>query len=384
MKTKRRILFVLGILFISIILIWLLSISAKFSNPLAFRLKGSAAEKLLSRLKWNYIDGKKINENLLAVYQKPTNKPDPVELCEKISFGNDKYTCLALVNKDELICDKISETYARDRCYKSTFEAKGVSSSSVCEKLESAFSKEKCFDELGVKMLDPLLCEKAKSICEEEVQSGRTDTVCIADGCLSEVAQAKKDITICEKIDDKYYKNVSCYIGIAEETRDYSACGKIEKDLDVGLNAPPGTTGSDVINICNQRVKNAIAKNKAKSENNISYCKEIKSVNEGWDISEDCYYEIATDKKDISVCKKITNESKQAECIAVINNPHACARVADGGCCSTLSFRQSCFNKAAISLEDPAFCGAAGLDDSKDDCYFSIALKLANIQIKSR
>ncbi len=367
---KRKILFIVGILFFSIIVLGTLHIPSEFFNPMDSGLTGISSKNFLSWLKWEIIENKKINEGLLPVYQKPVYKSDPILLCEKISQAEKRYTCLALVKENKEICSEINGIESLDQCHFLIDETRGINSPPICERMESMSQKEKCYEKLAIKLGDPSLCEKAKAIREEE-----TDMEYPSDPCLLQVALAKKDISVCEKIEDQYYKNAMCYVRIAEETQDLSVCEKIEKNGYIGRNAPTGFETADLIDMCYQGVKNSIAKNKAKIEKDISFCKELKSF-----FREDCYYEVALAKNDASICREITTECKQAECIAVIKNPYACERCVDTGCCSISSLRQTCYNKSAISLEDPTFCGDAG-DDSKNDCYFNLALKFADIKI---
>lgn len=351
-----------------IILLLLIILPLVFFVPLYFSKGGQGVneENFSSLLKWRLFEGGEIKIELLPLYEKKNLSIDPISLCEKISWEEKKNTCFALLKNDKQFCDKIENTEYKDRCYFSLSKINDIYSPEICERMETRHEKENCYWETASLLQDSSLCKKTGDLINN---------------CVFNVAVTSNNFSICEEIEMRYdfdreYKN-QCFIKVAKKSKDVSVCEKVEI--------------KNWKKSCRQKVENSILKEKAKNENPF-LCEKVKGDNlwsgdpfskliEKYIKKDNCYYEVAVSTKNVSLCKKIKNQCFQAECIGVLENPFACEKCRDEACCSVSSLRQACYNKAAISMKDEELCGYAGIDGSKNDCYFNLALKIGNINI---
>ncbi|MDD5145603.1 MAG: hypothetical protein PHF44_02075 [Candidatus Pacebacteria bacterium] len=365
---KKKVLIIIGILpaFLLVALIALFFILRVIAPPdeMGFGWDGISSNGTLPWLKWTILDQKQINQKLLPLYA-PAQNFDPLALCEKITSNEEKFTCLAIIKNDKKICDNINDSDEKNYCDLKLDEVAGLSPA-LCEQREG-YLKQECYATLAINEKDPSFC-------------GKIDDGVDKDLCFYNVAVEAENKTFCERIaDENFYYMESCFMAVAEKNGDFATCDEI--------------ADSQKKKSCKQDIKNSMLQNKAISENSPSLCNQIKSPDGGISallnendekkyLRDNCYYETAIANKNAEICKKIKEECQQAICIAEIKNPYACERCKDEACCGVISMRQSCYNKAAISLEDPSFCGDATITQGKNECYFLIALKSAGIDIK--
>lgn len=112
--------------------------------------------------------------------------------------------------------------------------------------------------------------------------------------CYVESGIAKKDLSICPKIEYRYYNIYifDCYAGIAAAEKDESICIKID----------------------DQYYKNECYGNLGSIKHDLSICDKISSINSSSLQKDACYMDIGVFEQDFSICDKIQSEYHKKIC----------------------------------------------------------------------
>jgi len=239
------------------------------------------------------------------------NERKAVSVCNKITKKEWKDNCLAVVKKDFTLCTGLlSDKYQDALCYRVVAVAKA----------------------------DPSVCEKI------EVNK---------DSCYAEVAKTKPDISLCNKVVAKSSKN-RCYWNVADAKQDSSFCQNIIDDQDL-KNRCLATIGSDSLlcdKINNQPERNSCYLNIAIKKNDQSLCEKMDETEivEEWkqDTQIICMATVSGDK---SLCEKINRESE----------------------------KEDCYFGVAVEKKDDSLCEKTGI--AKDECYWNISLGILKLSI---
>ena len=149
----------------------------------------------------------------------------------------------ALQTNDIAVCKKITDRGQRDGCVDQLTVRKAVvaKDASLCQQVRSKDWKEGCYERLALLLKEPLLCSMAgtKILCFSEVAVATMDPdLCEHSGefmgsCLRDVAIARKETSICERITNPTDKT-SCFTWMAETMKDPNICEFIieQKDRD--------------------------------------------------------------------------------------------------------------------------------------------------------
>jgi len=146
----------------------------------------------------------------------------------------------------------------------------------ACEKIEYDYGRDECFSRLGAELKDQTMCYRVgethtRSYCLTKVAvSTKNVALCgdmgadtgAAEDCVTKVAVVSKDANLCEDLDD--YPRILCIRSVASALGDESLCLKIEYG------------GS----------------------------------------RDECYKRLAGDKKDPSLCEKVSTEKGKYYCRA--------------------------------------------------------------------
>ena len=187
------------------------------------------------------------------------------ELCEQDEF------CLkqvARANLDERVCERILEESQKSRCSDSVFRAKAQKEldESYCKKITNQEEENACYSKLAELQNDGAFCDMISDEgkrrychrtyivpetveecgydarrCKEKVAVMKIDPeICIdiggdqGDICLGKVAEAKKDETICARIEFKELSLAGqpnrineCYSDVAKAKNDPTICEKV-------------------------------------------------------------------------------------------------------------------------------------------------------------
>ncbi len=178
---------------------------------------------------------------------------------------------------------------------------------SICDKtwqgVQYQKTKDWCYTDVAVDKKDISICEKIQNQDNKE-------------GCYSGVAEAKQDISICEKIHDQDCKD-ECYVSVAKAKQDISICEKMEqnpykayKELCYSKVAFAKQDPTICVQIQYQNIRDDCYFSVAAIKENISICDKIqRNFNK-----ESCYLEVASRKQDISICDKIHDQGIKDLC----------------------------------------------------------------------
>ena len=170
----------------------------------------------------------------------------------------------------------------------------------TCEDI-TIVSKDECYWHVARLNNDASLCEK------------------INDGfykgmCLKDTIAAIKNSNACEKIEDKEYRN-KCYLNIAEQTSDSNICEKIDDDSlkekcyfwvaeqKGSIGTCEGITDSNLQAMCYVEV--------ARKTEDVSYCDKITDSH----IGDKCYRDVGIQTNNPILCEKIIEEQAKQKCL---------------------------------------------------------------------
>jgi hypothetical protein len=103
--------------------------------------------------------------------------------------------------------------------------AKELREPQFCERINNLEHRgSHCITPLAVELKDETLCERAPSTRYASAKE-------VIERCISNVAEAKADASLCESLTLQYYKN-ACYSGVAPTLKDISLCDSIDVAAD--------------------------------------------------------------------------------------------------------------------------------------------------------
>lgn len=193
----------------------------------------------------------------------------------------------------------------------------------------------------AIKKKDPKLCLKM------------TEDVSRKERCLSAVAEAKEDVSVCDMIEAEKEKDF-CVSKVAIVKGDAGICESITNDSKKG--------------ICYNTI--------AKSSSNENLCEKIPSER----TQGDCYKDIAIEKNDEAICDKIKD---------TFNGPHCYIAIAksknDASICEKIEGNASniagCYEGLATQNEDESLCDKIKEDRYRDGCLDALASRKVDISI---
>jgi len=189
------------------------------------------------------------------------------------SISND-----AIIKKDPAICGKIADPSRRHGCY--SIIAQETEDYTVCDlditSTDNRTLRGYCYWEVAAKLNDLTVCDRLD-------EAGR-------DGCYMQVATGRKNLSVCDKIPpgDSAFNTASCYRSYAVVYRQPEICDRISDE-----------SSRDY---CHSRV----AEDEA-LRGNPSACEDIKE-------RDNCYYTVATIRKNQSLCEKIQDSATRETC----------------------------------------------------------------------
>ncbi len=157
----------------------------------------------------------------------------------------------------------------------------------ICNFVHDDFSQSICYTKIASLRGDTSLCYKKFTL------DGSTNNIASLNGCLSNVAQAKNDSSICSDIKDEYLLN-ECFSKIAYNINNAELCSQTTTDKD---------EGQCLLSI-------------ARIRNDMTICESIQYQEK----KDSCYYNFALDRKESSLCKKIINPSTYNYCLMYAGN----------------------------------------------------------------
>ena len=178
---------------------------------------------------------------------------------------------------------------------------------------------------------------------------------------ISDIAIFEKDNNNCEKISEKREKE-ECYTNYAKFSMNERDCNKIN---DV-----------DVRNSCKIYVKEVL--------DTVAECEKIEDTLRY--SRSTCFEDIATDIKNVELCKKATSYlDMEYMCIFYIaqdtRNEEFCSYLSDEPMGEYNTYRDSCYKKMAFVKKDEKICLLVESRNAKDLCYAEVASRTINAEI---
>jgi len=208
--------------------------------------------------------------------------PKTMEVCDAMhsttgSYNSPKDGCYLSIAEEtgsKLACDRMkSDLPRRNLCYKKVARIK--KDSGTCEGIQNEEYKKWC---LAVATGDLSKCD---DIGDSEYSANDGN---IKGNCYLEISEDKNDISICDKIDwDNSYQE-SCYWQFAREEKDTSLCDKLEEPRRSNC-----YSGIEVLEAIEKDDYSICEKEETEIPKNV------------------CYYRFAEEKKDISLCSRISS-----------------------------------------------------------------------------
>jgi hypothetical protein len=256
-------------------------------------------------------------------YQEMAILKQDVSFCQKITYDYSgqpdasKDRCVAnfaIMEKDISICGTIQKEGEKAGCYQ--YIAEERNDSSICGQIANSMAKENCYVETAQEIAD----------CDRVGLSPYSK-----DFCYEQVAIVKKDPSICEKLIDSLNRN-NCFVYLASETKNFSLCEKIDESAG-------GVYGKEE---CSAFV--------AEAQKDASICEQI--ITEG--TRQWCYMLVARATEDINLCEKSAGEKRNCyESIAISKQ--------DFTLCEEANDKFKCFpgalNKYRIGYEYDPYSG---------------------------
>lgn len=218
-------------------------------------------------------------------------------------------------------------------------------------------------------------------VCKQLTEFGNNSLLgMLASNCFSELAGAKKDLTLCDKIDNDYergqcYSNAlsgsdivnpqwceilsdksqkaGCYSMIAINTRERSFCEKADEILASNI---PGQ-GCHIFDLTSK---------------DISICEEKEDTNIGLNSKGNCYFEFAMVTTKASLCNKIPSDYQSVKDYCLGN---VATRQRDVSICKEISGEQDrnkCYFILGVMNDDSSSCNKIlNTESYKDNFYWS-------------
>jgi hypothetical protein len=201
-----------------------------------------------------------------------------------------------------------------------------------CKNEIGGYAGEHCIIAVAYTQNNPFLCEE---ITDSEVR----------DLCYNDLAYFREAPEHCEKVMED---RGDCYYDLALKTKNHSFCEK----ANAGKKECISATNNNNAELCLSGTGYPLCI-KAVQEKNTEWC-------EGYDyVKDSCYYDVATDTLDGSVCGKITlDEEMKNTCYYKIatetNNVQYCTRMSEN--------KENCIAQIAINTNNETLCNQAGTE----------------------
>jgi len=207
-----------------------------------------------------------------------------------------------------------------------------------------------------VKDENPNACADLKGETEAKTKARQ-------DKCYKQVAFALKRADLCDNVKDTS-KQEDCFIDLAEDLKKLELCSKLTKGKDeciskVAIAKEDYTICYDIKgnykDICFDKI--------ARTKLSVELCKRVETTHQ----QTACISYIAAEKEDVKVCDEILGNDWNRcinEVAFVTGDPEICKKSKS---------KDICYSALARKNKDPALCEEMVDDDSADDCLEELA-----------
>lgn len=264
------------------------------------------------------------NDDIKLCYAEVSARMVDISVCDKIQLREKKKECYdedSLFYIDVGLCKELKTQEERNKCFNElglkNFEELGIKeqSISVCSKFDEQKTKDYCFSEIATRYEDESTCDLINDNEEK-------------DKCYELVGVTSNDVSVCDKIQDQDDKN-SCYLDVGVEKLDISICEKISNvNLKVFRN---------LTQLCIERITEKMNIQDLKKGLGVFHCDNIL---EPYDNAM-CYFNIAVEKQNAEICQFIDSHPTQNECYMKIATIKKDISICDK---MTPTAREECYN----------------------------------------
>jgi hypothetical protein len=226
-----------------------------------------------------------------------------------------------------------------------------------------------CLIEVAEEKKDLSLCDKIadtifKDMCIQAVAVAKKDVSACSkcsssferDKCIVGVAVAKKDAVLCGTVKDKIYWEEGCYKDVGIAAQDVTVCMKIEADY----------SGEELIRECLENI--------SLTKLSTAICSKV-TDEEFRDYN--CLRPIAVAKGDVSICDPMTDPGREGACISAV-----AIKLADVSLCdriqtqfsgySDISQFRDCVTEVAKVLKKKSLCDRIKDRYAKESCQSQV------------
>lgn len=340
-----------------------------------------------------------------------------ISTCDSIQSEKKKQYCMngvAIAHEDESHCASVSTGKEQDYCY--TGHAYTFNDISYCGKIVDEDFRDACYYYLAQYNTEPEICENMEPTTVNE-NGGISNS--LTDSCYEDIfnlIEFEHTLSDCDKIISQRSKN-DCLINYAVENKDISICDQVDPNF--GLNtgtdqewcisqvASAMIDGSLCEEISSSEMKQSCNKAIVSASGDLDGCDQFENTQKL--TKESCISGVAATNQDPSVCELLTVGDK-GNCYKAIagytarlyrygedieidvstcelipedsySTPDDCyfivaAYSLDSSYCdfaSTLEFKEKC--QMFISLENEmslTYCGSLTTDEAINDCYRTV------------
>ena len=268
-------------------------------------------------------------------------------------------------------CDDLLDPHLRDNCYFNKVSKNPNENLSICYKIKDARLKDRCVYLLGVAKMEfcPQISELSLDLRDDcfysNAESSGKDSICMRIRNMTLVEKCKNAISLkaCSGTDE-YSKNLC----LAVNSKDPDYCGLIvNRSQECYFDLAKNISDSSICDrITNQITRTACA---ALILRDVSLCNNL-PYNTSSDV---CYQTIAIETNNYSVCDlTVTNTYINAchESLALLNNfPSLCSHLVSEPA------RDQCYKKVAVKFREPETCDQIKYKDGRDLCRHDMAIE---------
>lgn len=310
---------------------------------------------------------------------------------------NSCYSEIAVLTGDDSICSNITEESSRNSCY---YDVSVITNEEIaCSSITFIELKDDCLKNIGMQTADEEICQRISSSNKK-------------DYCFYEIAKQLQDESICTLISARYvggaYLRDECYLSI--EGVDATVCGKLldpTKVIECYNNAATTSLDKSICDlidewqpwydclyyvatnlpdyeICLELDVNSQPCVKEIIENYSPVEKEVCDALKDLLARDNCYYDIAVEDLNISLCREIiTGRNLKNECIYEVaislNEPNYCEELSR----NSIIRENDCYLELAKNNQNPGICEEITTYDKYVACYSDIAIEVSQPEVCS-
>jgi hypothetical protein len=257
--------------------------------------------------------------------------------CYHLWDPSQKDNCLLMVATQTMNiskCDEINRTDIAQQCYSTLLMAAGTGNASVCSRM-TGIRRDDCFLQLATSKNSTSMCmeinfsyQRDSCLSKIAVASDRPD-ICnpilnnaSRDFCKNQIfadlAVKNKDASFCKLLIAENASNQdmvdTCIFTLAKKLNDTSYCDQITNSFSMELCITGKIDPSSCNQISDPRGQQACLFISAIYSSDTSQCLDLPSTS----MQDNCYLQVASNKKDDKVCALISSADLKSQCLQIV------------------------------------------------------------------